>query len=78
LKKQGDRRIGFTAGKKVGNAVKRNRSKRRLRALFLEFAPELQEGRYVLVAKNSIHSLSYEQLKSDLKKLLKRSGGLCR
>ncbi|RLA73545.1 MAG: ribonuclease P protein component, partial [Epsilonproteobacteria bacterium] len=29
------KKIGFTATKKVGNAVKRNRAKRRLRALFL-------------------------------------------
>ncbi|RUM63952.1 MAG: ribonuclease P protein component [Sulfurimonas sp.] len=77
FKKSGDRRIGFTAGKKVGNAVRRNRSKRRLRALFAEFASQLEDGHYVLVAKASMHSLSYKHLKSDLQALFRRSGGLC-
>lgn len=44
-------RVGFTAGKKVGNAVKRNRAKRRMRALMAEYAPRLASGHYVLVAK---------------------------
>lgn len=46
-------RIGFTASKKVGNAVARNRAKRRLRALARAILP--RHGRpgwdYVLVAR---------------------------
>jgi len=65
-------KIGFTASKKVGNAVYRNRAKRRLRALFMEFASEINSGTYILVAKEPIRNTSYETLKSDLKKAFKR------
>lgn len=46
-------RVGFTASKKVGNAVFRNRAKRRLRALAREVLPgRAQAGwDYVLVAR---------------------------
>ncbi len=46
-------RVGFTASKKVGNAVARNRAKRRLRALAREILPtHATPGRdYVLIAR---------------------------
>ena len=49
-------RVGFTCSKKVGNAVARNRAKRRLRALAREVMPEA--GRpgwdYVLIGRPGI------------------------
>ncbi len=67
---------GFTASKKVGNAVYRNRAKRRLRALFLEFSPQMNSGTYIFVAKEPIRDTSYEMLKADILKALKRVGAL--
>jgi ribonuclease P protein component len=62
-------RVGFTASKKIGNAVARNRAKRRLRALVRDLLPALwQEGwDYVIVAKpNATIERDFTALKSDL------------
>ena len=69
-------KIGFTASKKVGNAVFRNRAKRRLRAIFSELSPTLNTGTYVLVAKEAIRDTSYDNLKADMQKALKRVGAI--
>lgn len=68
-------RVGFTASKKVGNAVARNRAKRRLRALAREVLPE--HGRpgwdYVLIARyEATNSIPYADLKRDLAVALAR------
>jgi ribonuclease P protein component len=63
-------KVGFTATKKIGNAVKRNRAKRRLRALFREFSPSLKDGTYIFVAKQTINEVTYQKLKNDFEKVL--------
>ena len=69
-------KIGFTATKKIGNAVKRNRAKRRLRALFCEFSSMLSDGTYIFVAKEAINEITYQNLKDDFFKTLKRSNSI--
>ena len=66
-------RVGFTCSKKVGNAVARNRAKRRLRAVAREVLPAL--GRdgwdYVLVGRHeATAALPYSQLCADLRRAL--------
>ena len=63
----GHSRAGVTASKKVGNAVARNRAKRRMRALFCELAcPELPfSADYVLVARHSLVTAPFCELKAD-------------
>jgi ribonuclease P protein component len=60
-----EKKAGFVAGKKAGNAVFRNRAKRRLRALFVELQGGLKDGIYVFVAKESLKNVNYKQLKSS-------------
>ncbi|WP_422075298.1 ribonuclease P protein component [Tranquillimonas rosea] len=66
-------RVGFTCSKKVGNAVARNRAKRRLRAIARELLPH--EGRdgwdYVLIGRREVTaSRPFATLRADLSRAL--------
>ncbi|WP_458701710.1 ribonuclease P protein component [Sulfurospirillum sp. 1307] len=76
FKKGLEKKVGFTASKKVGNAVKRARAKRRMRALFLEINSDLVDGIYVFVAKDRMSQMSYVELKKGFLWSLKRMGCL--
>ncbi|SFP25607.1 ribonuclease P protein component [Hydrogenimonas thermophila] len=64
--------VGFVASKKIGNAVKRARAKRRLRALFLKMIPMLKNGKYVLVAKPPILDTPFNELEKAFRRAIKR------
>ena len=68
----GAARIGFTASRKVGGAVQRNRAKRRLRAAAAATLPLLaREGHdYVLIARTATLSRRFAELIRDLSKAL--------
>jgi ribonuclease P protein component len=70
------RRLGFTASKKVGNSVARNRAKRRLRALARELMAEqaATDRDYVLIARTETVTRPYAQLKAELATALGRLG----
>ena len=68
--------VGYTASKKVGNAVKRNRAKRRMRALFASLAPQLAGGSYILVAKSATVEVPFADLENMLRKMAHRVGAL--
>jgi ribonuclease P protein component len=66
-------RVGFTASKKIGNAVLRNRAKRRLRALVREVLPPLANPGwdYVLVARpEATVTRDFAALRDDLRAAL--------
>ena len=67
-------RTGVTASKKVGNAVARNRAKRRMRALFSKLdcddAPYGTD--YVLVARHSLVQAAWTELSADFSIAAKR------
>ncbi len=54
----------------------RNRSKRRMRALFHDYCNFLQDGAYVFVAKSPMPTAQYSALKQECRKVLLRTGGL--
>ena len=72
LEKTNEKKVGFTATKKIGNAVVRNRAKRRLRALFVKYSPQLKNSSYVFVAKLATIQVSGEVLEKEFLKVLKR------
>ncbi len=68
-------RVGFTCSKKVGNAVARNRAKRRLREIARAVLPvEGQPGwDYVLVGRaGATADLPFDQLQQDLSRALRK------
>ena len=67
-------RVGFTASKKVGNAVARNRAKRRLRAVAEQvLTGDVEAGNdFVLIARVATVDRDYQALVGDLVAGLKR------
>ncbi len=66
--------VGFTASRKVGNAVARNRARRRLRALAAKILPGAGKPGvdYVLIARGGTLKRPYIALTEDLKTALER------
>jgi ribonuclease P protein component len=71
---QGAVRVGFTATKKVGNAVERNRIRRRLRELVrLSGDGVLKPGHdYVLVGRRAALNIPFGKMADELARALRR------
>ena len=68
-------RLGITAGKKLGSAVKRNRAKRVITAAFRECLPYITSGNdFIIVARTGILNIKSTVATIHLKKLLKKAG----
>ena len=67
-------RVGLTASRKVGNAVQRNRARRRLRAVAQVTIPRhAKPGHdYVMIARQGTAGRPYSALVEDLESALKR------
>ncbi|MEG2286459.1 MAG: ribonuclease P protein component [Ruthenibacterium sp.] len=77
----GRMRVGLTATKKVGNAVKRNRARRVMRAALEAVLPaEVCTARgldLVLVARGMTTRVKMQRVANALEKLLQKAGVLC-
>lgn len=71
----GPPRVGFTVTKKVGNAVERNRIRRRLReALRVHAADDMAPGRdYVIVGRRDVLDAPFGTLKGELARRIRGS-----
>ena len=71
--------LGFTVSRKVGNAVVRNRVKRRLRAVAKEILPRYAKDHrdYVLIGRRNTLNRPYPELINDLKTALEKLDSRC-
>jgi len=67
-------RVGVTAGRSVGGAVRRNRSKRLLREAMRPMIPDLPTGwDLILIARSPLPSKPLQEIRAVLENLLRRA-----
>ena len=73
--REGERRLGITAGKKVGGAVQRNRAKRRIRELYRISQGHLRQGYDLcIVARTFTVHAPYVKLARDFRMAAEKLG----
>ena len=66
------KRVGFSVSKKVGVAVVRNRTKRRLRECVRPQLAQMRNGLYVFVARPSIAERPFADVQKQVLQLLRK------
>ena len=71
-------RVGIIASRKVGNAVRRNRAKRRLREVARALWPRMRADGWqvVLIALPSVPTVDFDRLRLDVAQLMQQLGVL--
>ncbi|BDG71072.1 ribonuclease P protein component [Roseomonas fluvialis] len=70
----GQLRIGFTVTKKVGNAVVRNRTRRRLKEAARLAMPAIEGWDLVLIGRDGTRGRDFRTLVADLRGALRQAG----
>ena len=66
--------VGYTATKRLGNAIKRNKAKRIMRELAKKVISKYGKKNfyYVIIAKNSLLKTTFKNLENELIKIIKK------
>lgn len=71
--KQTHFRVGISVGKRIGNAVIRNRIKRYIRESFINLQSDIKPNvNIIIVARQPTKELGYKEIKSSLLHLLRK------
>lgn len=70
--KDQENKMAVVASKKIGKAVKRNLAKRLLREIFYKIQNNLNNGKYILVAKKELFTLSFFDFEKKIKNCLNK------
>lgn len=67
-------RVGFTASKKVGNSVKRNKARRLMKETFRNNSANIKTGYdIVFIARVAINDANYYDVEKSISRVMKRS-----
>lgn len=64
-------RVGLSVSKKLGNAVVRNRIKRKIRHILIENQSQLAADDFIIIARKGVEDLDYHEMKQNLLHVLK-------
>jgi ribonuclease P protein component len=65
--------VAYVVSKRCGNAVARNRIRRRMRAAAAAAAPELRRGAYLISSRPEVATCNYEELAAAVRSVLVRA-----
>lgn len=67
--------FGIAVSKRLGNAVKRNKLKRRMRVILDEWKKTLNGNQdYIIIMKENVNNLTFEELRASFLNLVNRNG----
>ncbi len=65
---------GIAVSKKLGNAVTRNKCKRRMRVILDKYKNQLRSDKdYIIIMKENTSKISFQQLEESFKQLIERT-----